>query len=157
LTFFTVLVEAAIMINESTGVNVFRTRKLLVVDDEQQIRMLLKELGERLGMEVDVAVDGEMGLEAFQQFQPDIVILDIYMPRMNGLLAMTRIKQLNPDCPVILITGYNHYKALTESRKPIPDGFILKPFQIRTIAQQMMLLLDKKDKGLLRSQNPGAN
>jgi CheY-like chemotaxis protein len=137
--------------------NLCSSRKLLIVDDEQQIRMMLKDLGERLGMEVDVAIDGEMGLEAFQQFKPDIVILDIYMPRMNGLMAMAQIKQMDPDCPVILITGYNHYKALMESRKTIPDGFILKPFQVRTIAKQMILLLDKKEKGLLKSQNPKVN
>lgn len=137
--------------------NLCSSRKLLVVDDEQQIRLMLKDLGERLGMEVDVAVDGEMGMEAFHQFKPDIVILDIYMPRMNGLMAMTQIKEIDPSCPVILITGYNHYKALMESRKTIPDGFILKPFQIRTIAQQMMVLLDKKEKGLLKSQNPKEN
>ena len=119
-------------------------RRLLIVDDNQQIRHWLSMLGEKLGLDVAKARDGEHALKVFKEFKPDAVILDIYMPRMNGILAMHKIKEMDPDCPVILITGYGHYQQLIQSNKVQPDGFILKPFRIQVIADRVLKLLEKR-------------
>lgn len=122
-----------------------RGLKLLVVDDEEQIRVRLGELGVKLGFEVTTAEDGLVGWELFQKVQPDLVVLDIYMPRMNGLMAMGKMKEMKPDCPVILITGFLHYEQLIEKRSIKPDGFIIKPFHLEKIANMMLELVEKKE------------
>jgi CheY-like chemotaxis protein len=127
-------------------------RRLLVVDDNAQIRYCLSDLGEELGLDVATAEDGEEALLVFSKFEPDIVILDIYMPRMNGILAMHKMKEIDPNCPIILITGFGHYQQLIQNKKVQPDGFILKPFQIQIISNQMLKLLDKREE-ILRYKN----
>lgn len=117
---------------------------LLVVDDEEIIRERLKELGEKLGFKVRTAKDGVEAWDCFKEKQPDLVILDIYMPRMNGLLVLHKIKEVNPECPVILITGFLHYEQLVQKDRIKPDGFIIKPFHLEKIANLMLELVEKR-------------
>ena len=128
------------------------SRRILIADDEEQIVSTLGELSRRLGLEVGSAYDGNMALQEYQNIKPDIVVLDICMPGMNGLAVLAKIRAIDPDCPVILISGYQHYKHIMDSRKIVPDGFIMKPFRIKTIAQQILGLLDRREKGLLKKQ-----
>jgi YesN/AraC family two-component response regulator len=128
------------------------SRKILIADDEEQIVSTLEELSKRLGLEVGSAYDGNMALQEYQNTKPDIVILDICMPGMNGLAVLAKIRAIDPECPVILISGYQHYKHIMDNRKIMPDGFIMKPFRIKTIAQQILGLLDRKEKGLIQKQ-----
>jgi len=118
--------------------------KLLLADDEQIIRDRLQQLGEKLGFQVFVAVDGLEAWEAFKKEMPDLVILDIYMPRMNGLQVLHNIKESHPDCPVILITGFLQYEQLIQRDRVKPDGFIIKPFHLEKIANLMLELVDKR-------------
>jgi CheY-like chemotaxis protein len=122
----------------------FQGLKLLVVDDEEVIRLRLRELGEKLGFTVQIASDGVEGWDCFKEFQPDLAVLDIYMPRMNGLLLMRKIKEANPECPVILVTGFLHYEQLIQRDQVKPDGFIIKPFHLEKIANMMIDLIDQK-------------
>lgn len=115
---------------------------LMVVDDEEIIRERLKDLGEKLGLEVHTANDGVEGWEIFKDVQPDLAILDIYMPRMNGLLLMHKIKDVQPDCPVILITGFLHYEQLIQKDRLKPEGFIIKPFHMEKIANLILELVE---------------
>jgi YesN/AraC family two-component response regulator len=117
---------------------------LLIVDDEEPIRRSLGDLGKHLGYQVHTAEDGLAGWEKFQEIRPTIVVMDIYMPRLNGLLAMSMMKEIEPECPVILITGYQHYQLMTERHHLQPDGFILKPFDLPTITDSMVQLIEKR-------------
>lgn len=117
---------------------------VLIVDDEEPIRRSLSDLATHLGFQVHTAEDGISGWEKFQEIQPALVIMDIYMPRLNGLLAMSMMKEADSDCPVILITGYQHYEMMMERHQLKPDGFILKPFDMPTITNSMMTLIDKR-------------
>lgn len=117
---------------------------LLIADDEDIIRSRLKDLGEKLGFKVYAAKDGMEGWETFKEIQPDLVVLDIYMPRMNGLLLMHKIKESCPECPVILITGFLHYEQLIQKDRIKPDGFIIKPFHLEKIANLMLELVDER-------------
>ncbi|TKJ42528.1 hypothetical protein CEE37_02240 [candidate division LCP-89 bacterium B3_LCP] len=118
-------------------------RTLLVVDDEDIIRNRLKELGERLGFLVHVARDGQDGWETFKREKPDLAIVDIYMPKMNGLLLMHKIKENSPTCPVILITGFLHYEQLIQKDRIKPEGFIIKPFHLEKIANLILELTEE--------------
>ncbi|HDH57233.1 MAG TPA: response regulator [Bacteroidetes bacterium] len=117
--------------------------KLLIVDDEKHVRDGLKELGTSLGFNVFAAEDGINGCDLFKKVEPNLVIMDIYMPRMNGLLAMKKMKEMNPDCPIVLITGFMHYEQLVNQRGIKPDGFILKPFHLKSIADVMLKMVEE--------------
>ncbi len=122
--------------------------KLLIADDEDIICNRLKELGEKLGFSVHVAKNGVEGWDLFREVHPDIAVLDIYMPRMNGLLLMHKIKTSKHKCPVILITGFLHYEQLIQKDRIKPDGFIIKPFHLEKIANLLLEVVENKDAAL---------
>lgn len=118
--------------------------KILVADDEPIIREHLKKIGEMLGFKVHTAADGSDAWESYKMLFPDLVVLDIYMPKMNGLTVMNKIKEKDDSCPVLLITGYSHYKQLVQNNQIKPDGFVAKPFSVQTIVNEILKLIQKK-------------
>jgi DNA-binding response OmpR family regulator len=85
-------------------------KRILLVDDEEGIQLLYREEFEEEGFEVITAYNGEEALEKFSQEPPDLVILDINMPGMNGIEVLRRMKEINPNLPVILSSAYQEYK-----------------------------------------------
>lgn len=85
-------------------------KKILLVDDEEGIQMLYREELQDEGYEVISAYTGEEGIQKFQDESPDLVILDIQMPGMNGIETLRQMKMANPKLPVILSSAYNEYK-----------------------------------------------
>jgi len=85
-------------------------KKILLVDDEEGIQMLYREELEDEGYEVISAYTGEEGMQKFHEESPDLVILDIQMPGMNGIETLRQMKMANPKLPVILSSAYNEYK-----------------------------------------------
>ncbi|GAB4338782.1 MAG: response regulator [Desulfobulbaceae bacterium] len=85
-------------------------KRILLVDDEEGIQLLYREEFEEEGYEVISALNGEEALDKFTADPPDLVILDINMPGMNGIEVLRRMKEINPDLPVILSSAYQEYK-----------------------------------------------
>jgi len=85
-------------------------KKILLVDDEEGIQLLYREEFEDEGYQVQSAYNGEEALELFKKDPPDLVILDINMPGMNGIEVLRQMKEMRPDLPVILSTAYQEYK-----------------------------------------------
>ncbi len=85
-------------------------KKILIVDDEEGIQMLYREELEDEGYEIISAYTGEEGIQKFENESPDLVILDIQMPGMNGIETLRQMKKANPSLPVILSSAYNEYK-----------------------------------------------
>ena len=85
-------------------------KKILLVDDEESIQIVYREEFEDEGYEVVSATDGESGLAQFKKDPPDIVILDIQMPGMNGVEVLRQMKMLDPAIPVILSSAYQEFK-----------------------------------------------
>ena len=79
--------------------------KLLMIDDEPGIRDLLDTLLGRKGYDVILADSGQKGLEVFRRARPDVVVLDLKMPGMDGLTVLQQIRHLIPTQPVIILTG----------------------------------------------------
>jgi len=95
---------------------------------------------EHLGFEPITAHDGDEGIVAVREHHPRLVVSDIHMPNRNGLLLLQDIKAMNPDLPVILITGYINYKSDMNSVSVEPDAFMEKPFtleQMREIVSRL--------------------
>ncbi len=86
-------------------------KKILLVDDEPSIQIVYREEFEDEGYEVLSALNGEEGLEIFQAENPDIVILDIHMPGMNGIEVLRQMKQQRSDIPVILSSAYQEFQS----------------------------------------------
>jgi len=101
--------------------------RILLVDDEQGIRNVLKITLESSGYEVCLAKDGETGLQAFHKENPHIVITDIKMPGFDGIELLKKIKDLNPDTEVIMITGHGDMDLAVKSLQHDAADFITKP------------------------------
>ncbi|GAB1640777.1 response regulator transcription factor [Krasilnikovia sp. MM14-A1259] len=121
--------------------------KVLVVDDDPAIRTLLRDVLELDGHEVHVAVDGEDGVHAFTALQPDFVVLDVMMPRMDGYGALHCIRQDAPRVPVLMLTALPDCAA--RGRAGGADYFLAKPFT----ADEVLYLID----GVLGHDNPIAD
>ena len=85
-------------------------KKILLVDDEESIHLLYSEELEEEGYEVYSAMTGEEALEKLPEIGPDLVILDINMPGMNGIEVLRRMKEIKPQLPVILSSAYQEFK-----------------------------------------------
>lgn len=85
-------------------------KKILLVDDEESVLMLYRVELEDDGYEVITALTGEEGLRKFSDESPDLVVLDIQMPGMNGIDTLRQMKMNNPGVPIILSSAHNEYK-----------------------------------------------
>lgn len=85
-------------------------KKILLIDDEESIQIIYKEEFEEDGYQVISALDGEEGLRKFLSDSPDIVILDIHMPGLNGIEVLRQMKVINSSVPVILSSAYQEYQ-----------------------------------------------
>ena len=105
--------------------------KCLLVEDEEPMLQLLSQYVEVLGFEPVTAHDGDEGIAAFRECHPCLVVSDIHMPNRNGLFLLRDIKELDPNCPVILITGVMLDYRAAITRHPVqPDALIEKPFPL---------------------------
>ncbi len=112
--------------------------KALVVDDQPAIVNLLVMIMESVGVEPVRAYDGGMALAKYLETAPDIVFTDIYMPNMNGFVLLKKLKTLDRNLPVILFTGYHHYKSMAFEGEIEPDYFLVKPLDAREIIEILL-------------------
>lgn len=116
---------------------------ILVIDDEKSIRNTLKEVLEYENHTIDLASDGEEGLEKFKDNQYEIVLLDIKMPGMDGTEVLDNIVAESPDIPVIMISGHGNIDTAVESIKKGAYDFIEKPLDLNRLLITIRNALDK--------------
>jgi DNA-binding NtrC family response regulator len=103
---------------------------VLVVDDEPDIAGILADRLQTMGLDVQVARDGEEALLAIQQNPPGLVFLDIQMPKLNGIEVLKRVRKEWQDLPVIIMTAYGTIARAVEAMKEGATDFVTKPFDI---------------------------
>lgn len=116
-------------------------KKLLVVDDDTDIRELLEFDLAQSGYIVDTAVDGADGLQKALMNNYDLVLLDVMMPKMNGFDVCKNIKNQKPDIPILLLTAKGTIKDKTVGFDSGADDYIVKPFDIQEVLLRVRVLL----------------
>ena len=105
------------------------TIRILVVDDERDIREASERILSRLGFQLYTAKRGEEALQIFEEAHPAIVLLDLKMPGMDGMEVLKRLREKDPSVLVIVITGYATVETAIEAMKQGAYDFISKPFE----------------------------
>ncbi|MFD0711789.1 response regulator transcription factor [Paenibacillus sp. GCM10027626] len=112
-------------------------KKILVIEDDFDIQELIKEFLSANNYRVDVADDGLVGIRLFQDFEYDLVILDVMLPKLNGYQACKMIRNLSPSVPIIMLT------ALADENDEIKgfdlgiDDYITKPFSYNILIKRV--------------------
>ena len=114
--------------------------KILVVDDEPQIRRMMRATLTSSGHQVDEARTGEEALEKFREFLPDLVLLDLNMPGMGGVEACKSIRD-GSDVPIIILTVRNTEKEKVEALDAGADDYVSKPFGMQELLARIRAAL----------------
>jgi DNA-binding NtrC family response regulator len=129
-----------------------KTNRVLIVDDEENIRQILTEYLQDFGYKVTCAVNGQEALQVYQKGSFDIILSDLVMRPMNGLELLNEIKKVDPDALFIMITGFPSIESALEAVKKGARDYITKPFNIDEIRLKMeRALLEKNMEGRLKN------
>ena len=104
------------------------THKILCVDDELSIRTILAKALKAEGYDVITAINGEEGVEVAESQEPDLILLDIGLPGIDGIETLTRIKKQNPDTVAIMITAEGTIESAVSAMRAGARNYIQKPF-----------------------------
>jgi DNA-binding response OmpR family regulator len=121
--------------------------KILLVDDEQAITANLSPFLERSGFVVAVAADGEEGLAQVSGFSPDLIVLDILMPRLDGRETLRRLRQAGNWTPVILLTQVGESTERAMALEEGADDYLNKPFDPHELVARIRAVLRRARPG----------
>jgi two-component system response regulator AtoC len=125
-------------------------RRVLVVDDEESLRVVVRTFLKRDGYEVEEATNGEEALALVESFGPDVILTDVRMPKMGGLDLLATLKAKGNEATVIVMTAYGNVDLAIEAMKSGAYDYIQKPFK----AEEVVLTLRKaEEREALRREN----
>jgi two-component system alkaline phosphatase synthesis response regulator PhoP len=110
-------------------------KRILIIDDEKDFCDLTQSLLEAYGFDVDCALDGGHGLKKVESFSPDLIILDILMPGMDGYAVCKKLKgdRLTSKIPIIVLSAVDKEDSAKEMLLSGADGYMVKPFEIESL------------------------
>ena len=117
---------------------------VLVVDDEAVVRKAMERILAREGMEVETCPSGYAAIQRMQEREFDLVVTDLKMPGMNGMEVLRTVKILQPEVPVIIITGYATVDTAVEAMRNGASDYIAKPFTPEQIVEKVRKALAQK-------------
>lgn len=114
-------------------------KKILIVDDEEMIRELAKDYLQSKGYEVLLAEDGKKGLQEAQAKKPDLIILDVNLPKMNGYQVLEKLKNNieTAGIPVVMLTTSQSDEDGHQGTGPRPDKYLPKPFMPQALLDEI--------------------
>jgi len=134
--------------SESTPEADVRPNRLLIVDDALIMRRRIAAIAEAAGWVIaGEGKDGIQAVELYQQLRPNLVTLDIVMPRLDGVSALKRIRELDPDARIVMVSAVNQKSKLTECVQAGVSDFIVKPFSSSILQQFFEKSLNAKPGG----------
>lgn len=117
--------------------------KILIVDDAPFIRNQLKLILEPLNFDIIEASDGKEAVEMYKKHLPDIVTMDISMPVMDGIKALSEILKYDPKAKVIMVTALGHKMRVLEAVEIGASYYIVKPFDSEKVIKSIVKVLNK--------------
>lgn len=120
--------------------------RVLIIDDDVELRQALTKLLERAGHEVRQAADGDAGIRAFERHAADVVLVDIFMPVQGGLQTIGRLRQKWPGVKIVAMSGVASAGALDVERHAVTlgaDRFVAKPFEADVLLALVTVLLEQ--------------
>jgi DNA-binding NtrC family response regulator len=117
--------------------------KLLVIDDEEQNLALIESALEQQGLEILTTTDPEEGLALFQQKRPEIVLVDLVMPKISGMELMEQIMASDPGAEVILMTGYYSAESAVEAIRKGAADYLTKPLDVGALRDRVFTLVNE--------------
>ncbi len=121
------------------------SKKILIVDDEQNIRKTLKQCLANEGYGIDIAVNGKEGLEKIKDDNYDLVLLDIKMPGLNGMEVLNRLRERKDNTNVVMMTAYGTVERAVEAMKLGAIDFLSKPFTPEEIRKLVKKIFSRED------------
>ena len=116
---------------------------IMIVDDLAFIKLLLKDLIEKAGFRViGEASDGEEAIDMYQEKKPDLMLLDITMPKMDGITALKKILVLDPDAKIIMCSALGQQRLIVQAIQLGAKDFIVKPFRPERVISSIKKALD---------------
>lgn len=115
-------------------------RKMLIVEDEENIAELIELYMQREGFETQIAVDGEEAIEKFRVFRPDIVMLDVMLPKLDGWGVLGEIRS-EGRTPVIMLTAKGELSDRVSGLNAGADDYIVKPFEMKEVIARVSAVL----------------
>ena len=125
-------------------------KRIMIIDDEQDVRLYLKTLFEKNGYETETAHDGDEGYPKTVAYKPDLITLDILMPKQSGIRVYTKLKEDEAlkGVPVVVLTGLSQYQQFYQQDFPedeLPDAFVEKPIQQDALLKIVQDLIGEAD------------
>ena len=112
--------------------------RVLIVDDAMFMRMMLKDILSKNGYEVvGEAANGKEAIEKYKRLRPDLVLLDITMPEMDGITALKEIKHIDPQAVVVVCSAMGQQNMVIEAIQNGAIDFIVKPFQQNRVLESL--------------------
>lgn len=132
------------MLKEKPGHN--KRSRILIVDDEIHIHKLLGKFLEKRGYVIENCLDSTEAVELTKSFKPDLLLMDLMMPKLDGISATKRIRNLQLDSylPIIIITAKSDTKDMVEALEAGADDYINKPFELQEVHARMLNMLRLK-------------
>lgn len=118
--------------------------KVLLVEDEQSLAMIMKDTMEPTGMSVTLAADGEEGLRAFFADKPDVLVTDVMMPRMDGFEMVRRIREQDKLTTVLFLTARSSVNDVVNGFKMGGDDYLKKPFSLQEFMARVSRLAERQ-------------
>lgn len=125
-------------------------KRILVVDDEEDVQILIRRILADAGYEVDSAGDGEQALERIEERRPDLVVLDLMMPGLDGWGVLEALRKRPDPPPVVVVTALADYRAFTRGVREGAAAYVCKPFHFaELVATCHKVLLASATRGSL--------
>ena len=118
-----------------------KQKSILVIDDESDVCEILEQFLVQEGYRVYLAFNGDEGIKKYIERRPDGVLLDIALPRKNGIEILRELKKIDPDCNVIMITAYRDAEKVVEAFRLGAYDCIFKPFDFDYLRKALMAKL----------------
>lgn len=104
-------------------------KQILIVDDAAFMRMMIRDILSKDGYAIHEATNGAEAIDKYEEVKPDLVTMDITMPDVDGIEALRRIREFDPEALVLMVSAMGQQKLILEALEAGAADFIVKPFQ----------------------------